>query len=463
MEYRKQNTMKINTFGLLLVALLLNSVSVNAQKGIEDGSRFGHGEDSIRSVRNMARYQALLKENDFKKAYAPWKMAFTETPWAQTCLYTDGTRILRALITGSKSETEEKGFLKELMAVHDQRIHYLDSLNTLTDAPVSPGFILGMKAHDYLMFAPLPLDTGKAYRMVQKAIGMEKEKSTYYMLQDIMDLSLQQLKNDPDHIEQFIQDYLTASHHANMRIKTLAPDTKKRLLWETTKNYIDARFMESGQTTCKALQAVYGPKIERHQTDLAYLNQVLTTLEQLKCTGEEAYIAASEAVCRLTPTYGKAARCGYLYYKKGETEKSIAYFDKAIELAGSTTEQSTSCYWAARVLFNQKQWIRAKQYALKAIALNPNNGKPYILIAQMYASNPNWCKEATLNQCTYFAVIDKLQKAKSVDASVTDEANRLINTYTAHIPSEHDLAYLGLKKGNSVILGGWIDETIILR
>lgn len=37
-------------------------------------------------------------------------------------------------------------------------------------------------------------------------------------------------------------------------------------------------------------------------------------------------------------------------------------------------------------------------------------------------------------------------KAKSVDASVTDEANRLINTYTAHIPSEHDLAYLGLKK-----------------
>ena len=463
MECPKQNTMKISTFGLLLVALLLHSVSVNAQKGIEDGSRFGHGEDSVRSVRNIVRYQTLLKENDFKKAYAPWKAAFTETPWAQACLYTDGTRILRALIADSKNETEREGFLKELMAVHDQRIHYLDSLNTLTDAPVSPGFILGMKVHDYFMFAPLPMDVDKAYRMERQAIDMEQEKSTYYMLQDLMDLSLQKLRENPDHIEQFIQDYLTASRYATMRIKAFASDAKKHQLWGTAKNYIDARFMESGKTTCQELQAVYGPKIEQHPTDLTYLNQVLTTLEQLKCTDEEAYLAASEAVCRLTPTCGKAARCGYLYYKKGETEKSIAYFDKAIALADSTTEQASCCYQAARILFDQKQWSRAKQYALKAIALNPNDGKPYILIAQMYASNPNWCKEATLNRCTYFAVIDKLQKAKSVDTSVTDEATRLIDTYTAHVPSDHDLAYLGLKKGNSVILGGWIDETIILR
>ena len=463
MEHRKQNTMKTSIFGLLLVALLLDSVSVNAQKGIEDGSRFGHGADSVRSVKNIALYQTFLDVDDFGKAYAPWKTAFTETPWAYPRLYTDGAKILRALIADSESETERKGFLKELMAVHDLRIHYLDSLNTLTDAPVSPGFVLGMKAHDYLMFAPMPIDIDKAYRMEQKAIGMEKEKSTYYMLQDFMDLSLQKLKDNPGHIEQFIQDYLTASHYANARVKALGTGTQKHQLWETAKNYIDARFIESGQTTCRCIQAVYSPKIEQHQTDLQYLNQVLTTLEQLKCTGEEAYLAASEAVYRLAPTSGKAARCGYLYYKKGETEKSIAYFDKAVELADSATAQAAYCYQAARVLFNQKQWSRAKQYALKAIALSPNDGKPYILIAQMYASNPNWCKEATLNQCTYFAVIDKLQKAKSVDTSVTDEATRLIDTYTAHIPSDHDLAYLGLKKGNSVIIGGWIDETIILR
>ena len=37
------------------------------------------------------------------------------------------------------------------------------------------------------------------------------------------------------------------------------------------------------------------------------------------------------------------------------------------------------------------------------------------LIAQMYASSPNWSDEAALNKCTYFAAIDKLQRAKSVN------------------------------------------------
>ena len=62
--------------------------------------------------------------------------------------------------------------------------------------------------------------------------------------------------------------------------------------------------------------------------------------------------------------------------------------------------------------------------------IDGNNGKPYILIANMYASKPNWSDEAALNKCVLiFAVIDKLQKAKSVDPSVAEEANKLIGTY----------------------------------
>ena len=43
------------------------------------------------------------------------------------------------------------------------------------------------------------------------------------------------------------------------------------------------------------------------------------------------------------------------------------------------------------------------------------------------------------SKCTYFAVIDKLQKAKSVDPSVAEEANKLISTYAAHTPKDADL------------------------
>jgi hypothetical protein len=99
----------------------------------------------------------------------------------------------------------------------------------------------------------------------------------------------------------------------------------------------------------------------------------------------------------------------------------------------------------------------------KAISFNGSYGKAYILIAQMYASSPNWSDEAALNKCTYFAAIDKLQRAKSVDPSVAEEAQKLINTYAGHTPKDEDLFFLGLKKGNSVTIGGWIGETTTIR
>lgn len=90
----------------------------------------------------------------------------------------------------------------------------------------------------------------------------------------------------------------------------------------------------------------------------------------------------------------------------------------------------------------------------------------YILVnvlAQLYAASPNWSDEGALNKCTYFAAIDKLQRAKSVDPSVAEKANELIRTYSAYVPKDEDLFFLGLKKGNSVTIGGWIGETTTIR
>ena len=81
----------------------------------------------------------------------------------------------------------------------------------------------------------------------------------------------------------------------------------------------------------------------------------------------------------------------------------------------------------------------------------------------MYATSPNWSDEPALNKCTYFAVIDKLQRAKSVDPSVTEQANELISTYSRYTPKDEDLFFIGIKKGDAVTIGGWIGETTTVR
>lgn len=446
----------------MLVAISLSPISVFAQKGVEDGSRFGHGEDSIRCLQNISIYTKYVKTNNLKDAYTPWKAVFTEAPWAQTGIYTNGAKILRALIAESKDEAQQKVYVDELMAVHDQCINYLDKLNTLVKTPRSKGAILGMKTHDYIIFTGRDFDVNKAYEMGKEAIGLEKANSNYFMLQDMMDISLRKLKADENHKEQFIQDYLTVSEYADAAFKAATNERDKKLL-KTAKDIIDAYFINSGTATCENLQAIYGPKVEQNKTNLEYLKQVISVMQMLKCTNEDVYFAASEAAHAIEPTSETAAGCGYMCYKKGDMDKSMQYFNEAIERAQDNGKKADYYYNAAIVLFSQKQLARAKQYALESIQANGNNGKPYILIAQMYASNPTWNDEQALNQCTYFAVIDKLQKAKSVDPSVTEEADKLIHTYTAHTPKDKDLFFLGLKEGDTVTINGWIDEKTIIR
>ena len=82
-----------------------------------------------------------VKTNNFKDAYTPWKAVFTEAPLAQVGTYTNGAKILRALIAESKDAAQQKTYLNELMAVHDQRIKYLDQLNGLVRTPTTKGSI----------------------------------------------------------------------------------------------------------------------------------------------------------------------------------------------------------------------------------------------------------------------------------------------------------------------------------
>lgn len=65
-----------------LCVLSLSATATFAQKGVEDGSRFGHGEDSVRCLQNISIYTEYVKTNNFKDAYKPWLAVFNEAPWA---------------------------------------------------------------------------------------------------------------------------------------------------------------------------------------------------------------------------------------------------------------------------------------------------------------------------------------------------------------------------------------------
>ena len=443
-----------------LFALSLGATAAFAQKGVEDGSRFGHGQDSLNCLKNISVYTEYVKTNNFKDAYPSWKAVFDEAPWAQIATYTNGAKILRGLIVAEKDGAKQKEYFDLLMKVHDQRIQYLDKLNTLSKTKATKGDIMGTKAHDY--FSMGGQDNNAAYAMFAEAVAAEKHNLPYYVLMEFVDASARKVKADEAHKEQFVQDYIAAAGYASEALNAAKKESAKKN-YQMAKDNIDAHFINSGVATCDNLQAIYAPKVEANKSNLDYLKQVVKVMKMLGCTESEAYFAASEYAHAIEPTAETAIGCGYMYYKKGDFNKCITYFDNAIELEQDPIKKADYNYSAAAVCFSNKQLSKAKQYARKSIELNGENGKPYMLIAQMYASSPNWSDEAALNKCVFFAVIDKLQKAKSVDPSCAEEADKLIRTYAGYTPKDEDLFFIGLKKGDSVTIGGWIGETTTIR
>ena len=455
--------MRLKTF---IAFFALASSAVMAQKGVEDGSRFGHGQDSIDCLNNISLYSENLKTKNYADAYTYWQKVFADAPVSRHSLYTDGVTILKNLIAGTKVLEERKAYADEMMKVYDQQLQYLDKLNQLRKTPWTEYYVKGEKAHNYLTYYP-KMDNNQAYDMLREVIETAGDKNQYYIIGDYMKVSLAKFKADETHRETFIQDYLTSAEHiAAIAEKVQAMSNPNPKLIEAVakiKDNVDGYFINSGAAECDQLEAIYAPKVEENKENLEYLRKVVAVMGMLDCTESETYYNASEYAHHIAPTAATAAGCAYRYLKRGDMTKSLEYFDQAIELDTVATSKAEYCYKAAVVLNSDRQLSKAKSYVTKAISLNGNKGAYYILLANIYAAAPQWNDEPLLDKCKYFVVLDRLNQAKRVDASVAEEANKMIAAYSTHTPAVQDLFMIGKKEGDKIHVGGLINETTTIR
>lgn len=457
------NMKKIGMMALALVA----ATGAYAQKGVEDGSRYGQGQDSIDALRNISIYTEYVKTNNYKDAYEQgWKRVFEDAPLASVTTYTNGVKILRWMYKNAADEESKLRYCEELQQVYDQRIKYLDKLNAQSKNKATEADIYGQKAHDFLMYNPKP-SLNKVYEMLRTAVDMGKEKTQYYVLDDLMKISSQRFKAKPDneeYREAILQDYLDCAQYIDVY---LATQTNEQALEqaEKVKANIDGYFVKSGAADCETLQNIYGPKIEENKDNLDYLTKVVTLMSMFDCKSSDAYFAAAEYAHQISPSAKTAKSLGKLYYsQRDDVDKALEYFQQAADLDDDNKSQSDTYYTMAQLWLSRDNYDRARSFANKAIAANPNNGLPYITIAQLYGAKHHWTdKDPNLDNCSYFAVLDKLEQAKRVDPSVADKANSLIREYTKLAPKAEDLFMLSIKAGDKVEIGGWINETTTVR
>ena len=189
---------------LLPILLGFFMVSTMAQKGVDDGSRYGHGEDSIRCIKNLSLYREYVKHGDYNMGLGPWRIVFNECPRSTKNVYIDGAKMYNEFIAGEKDPERKARLMDSLRLIYDQRINYYKQR----------GSVLGRKAVDILKhpeYRTNPDIQEETYGYLKESISILKNKSSVAVVATFMTTSFALFQNERLSDQDVIENYATAA------------------------------------------------------------------------------------------------------------------------------------------------------------------------------------------------------------------------------------------------------------
>ena len=184
----------------------MGALGAYAQKGVDNGTQFGSGEDSIRCITNISLFVPYAKAGNFKDAYDFWKIVYDECPAATKDIYLHGVKIMAWKIANEKDPAKKAALIDDLMGVYDKRVKYFGD-----DKRYGKDWIVSRKAQDYIQQMGDKADYNKLYNWLGEIINEYGDNTEALGVSLYMFASYQKMADDPNHKGQYVEDYLKAS------------------------------------------------------------------------------------------------------------------------------------------------------------------------------------------------------------------------------------------------------------
>ena len=156
--------MKIKVF-LLALGGTMGTLGAYAQKGVDNGTQFGSGEDSVRCITNISLFVPYAKAGNFKDAYDFWKIVYDECPAATKDIYLYGVKIMGWKIAQEKDPAKKKALIDDMMGDYDKRVKYFGY-----DRRNGKDWIVARKVQDYLAQTGDNADYNQAYTWLKEIV-----------------------------------------------------------------------------------------------------------------------------------------------------------------------------------------------------------------------------------------------------------------------------------------------------
>ena len=226
--------------------------------------------------------------------------------------------------------------------------------------------------------------------------------------------------------------------------------------------------------TCNKLTLIYNEEaFEQNKDNVEWLKRAGNLLQKERlgddgeltsCTDNPVFISIAETLYEIEPSAQAALNMAKLGVNKSDWAMAKKYYTEAIEQEEDLRRKANTYMGLAYV--NQKMGAlsSAKSNCLKAGQLRKNWGNPYLYLATIYADAAGSCgSNAVEKNAVYWAAINKLSYARSIDPSIADKAAKLISAYSQQIPDKGISFQLGYKEGDKITIGCWINEAVSVK
>ncbi len=443
---------RLRDFGIAILVMLI-SITVFAQSKAECATKY-----------NL--FKGDCKSKNYTGAYDNWMWCMDNCPTLSVNIYKYGIKIAEDRL--KKSIPSKMEALALVERVYTQRIKHFPK-------------DLGKVYSDYASFkAENGGSDAEVFELLQKAYNANpvdmSAKNIYRYFDNILntykDTDAQKVFDTYDEIGEGIEkkraEYSKKIEKYSKKDESQLSKKEKKRVKNYQKVLKNLTLVEKGLdskladiSTCDRLVPFLSKNFEANRTNATWLKRSVSRMYHKKCTNESLYDQLVEAYAHAADSPDASVFYGGLLMKKGETNRAMEYYQKAVSQETDSYKKAKYLLRIASALKSKGRKSEARSYAYKALKESPSMGNAYLLISSMYATSANSCgNDVVSKRMVYVAAYNMAAKAKRIDPSISSDARKFMASYKSNFPTKKDLFIAGLKSGSPFKIGCWIGETV---
>lgn len=412
-------------------------------------------QDSIKAVENYSMYREYVKQNNTKDALVGWRYVFFNAPNAMQTTHVDGVSMFENMIAKAEGAQKE-AYIDTLLAIYEVRMNCFGKTADLNMRKTFAWFTYRKTNNDLLV-----------YDMFNETVELFKKESSINNISPAllypwiaMAVTVNKMKKIED--DKVFEIYEIIGDVVDYNVNAKNNEGQYYGAGEKVTEFMD----KYGYLDCTKLTEIATKKYNSDKDNVANILNAYKTLRGGKCYDAPIFLEVAEKVVKEQPSAALYRFLSKRYADMKNYDKAINYITKASELEEDKNSKAQDILTVAQFYQQKGDFSSARTFANRAAEVRPGWGDPFILIGRLYASSGSRCGSGTGwdSQVVVWAAIDMWNKAKSIDPSSANEAQKLINQYSQYMPSKADIFMQSdVQEGGSYTIGCWINVTTTVR